>query len=138
MALVIISFCVVFLLIASGGLLLFYREALPKRIAEAINPRPKQRSLMTTIKETGFSLGGAVEHFEHLLPKSQAEISIVLQRLTRAGYRSESAVKVFYGCKVFVRFGFCLQSGKPQSFFRVCCSAGTGVSGAGLLARAPD
>jgi tight adherence protein C len=34
------------------------------------------------------------------MPKSEKEVSIVLQRLTRAGYRSESAVKIFYGCKV--------------------------------------
>jgi tight adherence protein C len=107
MLLVIVAFCVVFLLAASGMLLLFYREALPQRIAEAINPHPKQRTLLTTIKQTGFSLGGAVEHFEHLLPKSQAEISIVLQRLTRAGYRNESAVKIFYGCKVLVPLTLC-------------------------------
>lgn len=107
MVLVIISFCVAFLLVASGGLLLFYREALPQRIAEAINPNRKQRSLLTTIKQTGFSLGGAVEHFEHLLPKSQAEISVVLQRLTRAGYREESAVKIFYGCKVLIPISLC-------------------------------
>jgi tight adherence protein C len=62
---------------------------------------------MTTIKQTGFSLGGAVEHFEHLLPKSQAEISIVLQRLTRAGYRNESAVKIFYGCKELTPIALC-------------------------------
>jgi tight adherence protein C len=107
MVLVIIAFCAAFLLIASGGLLLFYREALPQRIAEAINPRPKKRNVISTIRETGFSIGGAVEHFEHLLPKSQAEIGIVLQRLTRAGYRNESAVKVFYGCKVLVPLGLC-------------------------------
>lgn len=107
MVLVIIAFVVVFLLAGSGMLLLFYREALPQRIAEAINPHPKQRTLLTTIKQTGFSLGGAVEHFEHLLPKSQAEISIVLQRLTRAGYRNESAVKIFYGCKVLTPLALC-------------------------------
>jgi tight adherence protein C len=107
MVLVIIAFCAAFLLIASGGLLMFYREALPQRIAEAINPRPKKRNVISTIRETGFSIGGAVEHFEHLLPKSQAEIGIVLQRLTRAGYRNESAVKVFYGCKVLVPLGLC-------------------------------
>ena len=107
MLLVIVAFCVVFLLAASGMLLLFYREALPQRIAEAINPRPKKRNVITTIRETGFSIGGAVEHFEHLLPKSQAEISIVLQRLTRAGYRNESAVKIFYGCKVLVPLTLC-------------------------------
>ena len=99
--------CVVFLLVASGGLLLFYREALPQRIAEAINPRPKQRTVLTRDQQTGFSIGGVVEHFEHVLPKSQAEISIVLQRLTRAGYRNESAMKVFYGCKVLVPLVLC-------------------------------
>jgi tight adherence protein C len=108
MVLVIVAFFAAFLLIASGGLLLFYREALPQRIAEAINPRPKKRNVINTIRETGFSIGGAVEHFEHLLPKSQAEISIVLQRLTRAGCRSESAVKVFYGCKVLVPLLLCV------------------------------
>ena len=72
MVLVVIAFCAAFLLIASGGLMLFYREALPQRIAEAINPRPKKRNVINTIRETGFSIGGAVEHFEHLLPKSQA------------------------------------------------------------------
>jgi tight adherence protein C len=48
-----------------------------------------------------------VEHFEHLLPKSQAEISIVLQRLQRAGFRNESAVKIFYGSKVLVPLLLC-------------------------------
>ncbi len=107
MVLTIIAFFAAFLLLASGGLLLFYREALPQRIAEAINTRPKKQSMMNTIRDTGFSIGGAVEHFEHLLPKSQAEIGIVMQRLTRAGHRNESAVKVFYGCKVLVPLGLC-------------------------------
>lgn len=107
MALVIISFCVVFLLIASGTLLLFYRDALPQRIAEAINPRPKKRNVMSAIRESGLSIGGVVEHFEQVLPKSQAEISVALQRLTRAGFRNESAVRVFYGYKVFVPIALC-------------------------------
>ncbi len=106
MVLVIIAFAVIFLLVASGGLLLFYRDALPQRIYEAINPRPKQRTLLTAIRQTGFSLGGVVEHLDHVLPKSQAEISIVLQRLTRAGYRNESAVKIFYGSRFWYRW-FC-------------------------------
>jgi tight adherence protein C len=107
MALVIISFCVVFLLIASGTLLLFYRDALPQRIAEAINPRPKKRNVMSAIRESGLSIGGVVEHFEQVLPKSQAEISVALQRLTRAGFRNESAVRIFYGYKVFTPLALC-------------------------------
>ncbi len=108
MVIVVVAFCAAFLLIASMGVLLFYREALPQRIAEAINPRPKKRNVINAIRETGFSIGGAVEHFEHLLPKSQAEISIVLQRLQRAGFRDESAVKVFYGCKVIIPIVLCI------------------------------
>jgi tight adherence protein C len=98
---------VVFLLIASGALLVFYRDALPQRIADAINPRPKKRNVMSAIRESGLSIGGVVEHFEQVLPKSQAEISVALQRLTRAGYRNESAVRVFYGYKVFVPIALC-------------------------------
>ena len=98
----ILAFCVVFLLVTSGGLLLFYREAMLQRIADVINPSAakKSKSLLETIQQTGISIGGVVEHFEQVLPKSQAEVSIVRQRLIRAGYRKDAAVNVFYGSKV--------------------------------------
>ena len=95
-------FLIVFLLIASGGLLLFYRETMLQRITEVINPQPKPKTLLSTIQETGLSISGVVEHFENVLPKSQAEISVVKQRLIRAGYRQENAIKIFYGSKVLV------------------------------------
>ncbi len=110
MAITICTFAVLFLLFASGGLLLFYREAMLKRISEAIDPhsKPAKRSLLDTIQLTGSSLGGMVEHFEHVLPKSQAEISVISQRLVRAGNRNESAVKVFYGMKVLLPLLLCI------------------------------
>ena len=46
MGYVILSFCAVFLLVASGGLLLFYRETMVQRIQDAIHPRPKSKGLM--------------------------------------------------------------------------------------------
>jgi tight adherence protein C len=96
----IFTFCVVFALIVSGLLLLFYREEMLQRITDAINPHPKQKSILSTIQQTGLSIGGVVEHFETVLPRSQAEVSVVLQRLQHAGFRDESAVKIFYGSKV--------------------------------------
>jgi tight adherence protein C len=78
-----------------------------ERISEVINPKPKKTSLMTAIQESGFSLSGAVEHFETYLPKSQAEQSIVKQRLVRAGFRDESAMKTFYGAKVLLPLVLC-------------------------------
>jgi tight adherence protein C len=102
------SFLAVFVVIAAGGLLLFYREAMLERISEVINPQPKPKTLLSTIQQTGFSIGGVVEHFENVLPKSQAEVSVVMQRLVRAGYRKESAVKMFYGSKVLVPIVLCV------------------------------
>jgi tight adherence protein C len=104
----IFAFLGVFLMIVSGGLLLFYREEMLQRISDAINPQPKEKSLLTAIQKTGLSIGGVIEHFENVLPKSQAEVSIVLQRLQHAGFRDESAVKIFYGTKVLVPLLFCI------------------------------
>ncbi|MGD0345736.1 MAG: type II secretion system F family protein [Terracidiphilus sp.] len=100
MTFAILAFLAVFLLIASGGLLLFYREVMLQRISEAINPRRKERRLTTVVQQAKTSIGSLMGTVENLMPKSEKEVSIVLQRLTRAGYRNESAVKVFYGCKV--------------------------------------
>jgi tight adherence protein C len=95
------TFFAIFLLIASGGLLLFYREAMLQRISAVVTPRATQAGLFRTLR-TRFSVGGVVQHFERMLPRSQAEVSVMQQRLIRAGYRSDSAVKVFYGAKVLV------------------------------------
>ena len=103
------TFFVIFLLIASGGLLLFYREAMLQRLSDVVSPRAKQGGkLLTAIQQTGSSIGGAMGQLERILPKSQKEISVVQQRLVRAGYRSESATKVIYGAKVLVPLILCL------------------------------
>jgi len=100
MGFAVVTFLAVFLLLASGGLLLFYREVMLKRISEAISPHPKQKSLTSVIQRTKVSIGQVVERFDKIMPKSEKEVSVVQQRLTRAGYREEQAVKFFYGCKV--------------------------------------
>jgi len=101
MAFAIIAFLVAFLLIGSGGLLIFYRDKIQDRISSALYPRATQKkSISTTLEETRHVIGGVVEHFEKVLPKSQQEISVVQQRLVRAGMRSENTVKMFYGAKV--------------------------------------
>src|SRR5260370_35496290 len=51
--------------------------------------------------------GWMVGQLERVLPKSQAEVSVVQQRLIRAGYRKDSAVNLFYGAKVLVPLALC-------------------------------
>ncbi|HVJ07452.1 MAG TPA: type II secretion system F family protein [Acidisarcina sp.] len=108
MALAFFAFLVVFLLIGSGGLLLFYREAMLQRIALVITPREKRGLLQNTIEHTSSSLRGVVEQAERILPKSQAEVSIMRQRLIRAGFRSDAAMRYFYGVKVLLPLALCL------------------------------
>src|SRR5882757_5327537 len=100
MAFAVISFLVAFLLIGSGGVLIFYRDKIQERISTALYPRANKKTISSTIEETRHVIGGVVEHFEKILPRSQAEISDVQARLVRAGFRSDTAVKTFYGAKV--------------------------------------
>jgi tight adherence protein C len=78
-----------------------------QRISAVVSPRGKQGALLSTIQQAGFSFGGMVGQLERVLPKSQAEVSVVQQRLIRAGYRKDSAVNLFYGAKVLVPLALC-------------------------------
>src|SRR5271155_1686765 len=108
MGLVILAFLAVFLLFGSAGVLLFYREQMVQRLSAVISPEKKQKNLMETIQESGFSLSGVVEHLEKVIPKSQAEVGVTQQRLIRAGYRNESSINVFYGAKALVPLMFAI------------------------------
>lgn len=102
MGIIILTFVVIFGLIVTGGLLLFHREEMLQRISDVINPQPKQKSLLSAIQQTGLSIGGVIEHFDNVVPKSQAEVSALKQRLHSAGFREESAVKVYNGSRVLL------------------------------------
>ncbi|MEI9980352.1 MAG: type II secretion system F family protein [Edaphobacter sp.] len=108
MGFVILTFLFVFLLVASGGLILFYRQAMIQRISTVIAPRPRQASIRGTLEHTGFTLGSMVEQLERVVPKSKAEMSVIQQRLVRAGYRNDSVVKLFYGAKFAVPALLCI------------------------------
>ncbi len=100
-----ITFIVIFLLIASGGLLLFYREAMLQRISLVITPRAREGVLAPAPRR--LSVGEMVQRFDRIIPKSQAEVSVVQQRLIRAGYRNDSAIRVLYGAKFLVPVALC-------------------------------
>ena len=131
MGFAILSFVAVFLLLGCGGVLLFYRETMLERIHEVIHPRPKPKTFLETLEETKSSVGRTLQRLEQMLPKSQAEVSIVEQRMTRAGFRGESAVKIFYGCKVLmpvlfsaVAFFIGLHKLSPFFVYATCLAVG--------------
>ncbi|HSY37246.1 MAG TPA: type II secretion system F family protein [Acidobacteriaceae bacterium] len=108
MGFAIFTFLVIFLLFVSGGLLLFYREAMLQRIHAVVKPREEQENISGVMQYTGRALGGVVERFESVLPKSQSEVSIAQRRLIRAGFRGDSAIKKFYGAKVLIPVILCV------------------------------
>lgn len=108
MGIALISFGAIFLLITSAGLLLFYREAMLQRISDVVTPRSKKTGLMTSLQQTGTSLGGFVEQLNRVVPKSPEEVSVIQRRLIRAGFRKDSAVQIFYGAKVLVPVVLCI------------------------------
>ena len=131
MTFAVVSFIIAFLLIASGGLLIFYRDTIQERISSALYPRANKKTITTTLEETRHVIGGVVEHFEKILPRSQAEISVVQQRLVRAGLRSDTAVKTFYGAKVMTPLFLILLSWVTglmhySPFFILTLAAGVG------------
>lgn len=100
-----ITFFVIFLFIGSGGLLLFYREARLQRISVVTAPRVREGELTSAPRR--LSVGEMVQRFDRIIPKSQTEVSVVQQRLIRAGYRNDSAVRILYGAKFLVPVAFC-------------------------------
>src|SRR5580658_5394508 len=132
MGFAVTAFLAIFVLIASGGLLLFYREAMLQRITEVINPSAKKKKgLLGQIQESGFSVGNIVEHFNSVIPKSQAEVSVVKARLIRAGYRTESAIRMFNGAKFLTPIACCAIAWatglyKFTPFFVYACCIGLG------------
>ncbi len=102
MGIAIVTFVALFLFIASAGALLFYREAMMKRLASVLSPDVQAPNRLAQVKAAGASIGALVEPIEKVLPRSAEETSIVRTRLTRAGYRKDSHLRVFYASKVVV------------------------------------
>src|SRR5437016_3360726 len=100
---ILLTFAAVFLLILSGGLLIFNRDALLQRLANVVSPRAESGENWIrrfTGKESIASLAKAFDPIQKILPKSLEEISITERRLMLAGFRKNSHIKIFYGAKV--------------------------------------
>jgi tight adherence protein C len=126
----VLAFVCVFLLIASAGMLLFYRQSMLKRISTVVS-QTQRATFSQTLRGAGTSIGSMVKQFERVVPKSQAETSVAQQRLIRAGYRKDSALSFLYGAKVAVPLLLCIivfftGIGKGNPLFMYIAAAGLG------------
>src|SRR5208283_3078169 len=96
----ILAFLVIFLLAASGMLLLFYRESLGRRLAVIIGPNRDEPLRLTKKEQLDRSVRTFAGTLQKAVPKGEKEISVVQKRLILAGYRQESNVNVFFASKI--------------------------------------
>ena len=109
MGLAVFTFIAIFVLIGSAGLLMFYRDAMRKRLASAVSPNAEtENPLNRVLRVRAESIGALVEPLQRVLPRSAEETSVVQKRLMRAGYRKDWHVNIFYGAKVLVPGFLCL------------------------------
>ena len=110
MTIVLLMFVAVFMLVASGALLLFYREALLARLSNVVSPSTSAQSVLQRIfgEEATTSIEQVMDPIQKLLPRSPEEVGVVQRRLIFAGYRKDSYVNTFYGAKVAVPVLLCV------------------------------
>ncbi|MGB7189965.1 MAG: type II secretion system F family protein [Acidobacteriaceae bacterium] len=131
MGIAVFAFIVFFLLVASGGVMLFYREAMLQRIAAVTSQRTKPRSIVGAIQQTGLSLSTMVEQFDRVMPKNEKDLNTARQRLVRAGYRNDNTLRLFQGSKLFIPLVLCVfllvtGLGRYSPFFLYAVALGLG------------
>lgn len=101
-------FLTVFILVLSGGLLLFYREAMLQRLAAVTSNQNSPGGLLQwVLSRKASDVQNIVDPFQRILPRSPQEVSVLQKRLIRAGFREDQFVNPFYGVKVLVPLVLC-------------------------------
>jgi tight adherence protein C len=121
MGLAVFAFISIFVLIGSAGLLIAYRAHMAQRLSIAIAPDVEQEHWWSFLKPSraGQSIRAVVQPLDRVLPKSPKEVSVVQERLMRAGLREASHLRNFHGSKVLVPLLMCALfavSGASRSF----------------------
>lgn len=99
MELAIMTGVAVFILIASLGVLLFHRETETVQVATAFQ-LPSEYKKKKSLRQVAVSMGNIVERFEGVVPHNSSDKQSASKRLVRAGFRNDSALRIFYGSQV--------------------------------------
>lgn len=110
MGIALFTFAAVFVLVASGGLLVFFRAGLTQRLTATLSPGQDRVRWWDWLRpnRVSDSLRSAIQPFDRVLPKTPQEVGVARQRLIFAGFREDSHVRILYGMKVLLPIWFCL------------------------------
>jgi len=104
------AFVVIFLLITSAGILVFFRAGMSQRLAAAVAPFSERESWLSWLKpdRAGDSFKAVIQPFDRVLPKSPQEVSVAQKRLMGAGFREDGHLLILYGAKAALPLVLCV------------------------------
>jgi tight adherence protein C len=105
MELAVLTFVAVFLVAATGVLLLVNRLDLRARLSNIglVRTESPEGTIQSILQETApRSIDKVMDPFQRVLPRSDEEVSITRKRMILAGYRKDAHVNLFYATKVVV------------------------------------
>jgi tight adherence protein C len=113
----VLAFIAVFLLTSSLGALIFYRHSalLGRRLLRMVSA-PEDATLLRKTAPASARIEKLVKPFQSVVPRSPEAATTVAKRLTRAGYREESAVNIFYSSKFLVPGILCVLATVTQAY----------------------
>jgi tight adherence protein C len=104
----ILAFLIIFLLVGSGLLLMFYRELLGQRLAAILEPGSQRDSQSSAVRQVAESIGVFGSSIRKAVATGEKEASVVRKRLVMAGYRREQHVNVLYAARFIVPMLLCV------------------------------
>ena len=112
------AFGAAFLLILTGGILVFYRSNANRRLSQFVVSQGQTAVLAGMAGESPAvaRIEKLLYPFQGMLPRSAKEVSNLRKLLARAGYREARHVNTYYAAKVLAPVALCLLAALSGSF----------------------
>ena len=128
------AFGAAFLLILTGGVLVFYRSNAMRRLSQVMaQGETAVLAGMTAESPAIARLEKLISPFQGVVPRNEKEVSNLQKQLARAGYRETRHVNTYYAGKVLAPAFLCVVTALSGSFGLTPLFAYAGALGLGFL-----
>ena len=130
-----VAFGAAFVVILTGGILIFYRSNADRRLSQFVGSQDQAAVLAGMAGESPAvaRIEKLLHPFQGMLPRSPKEVSNLRMMLARAGYREARHINTYYASKVLAPVALCLLTAASGSFGITPIFAYAGALGLGFL-----
>ena len=129
------TFGAAFLLILTGGVIMFYRSNANRRLSQLVVSQGQTAVLAGMAGESPAvaRIEKLLYPFQGMVPRSAKEVSNLKKMLAQAGYREARHVNMYYAAKVIAPVALCIVAALSGSFGLTPLFAYTAAAGLGFL-----